>query len=100
MADPGKGPEGPEGPEGPARLPLFLDKTEAQRAENVFFATAPLRISGSGGPPPPPLPLSEGPNPPLYSHANKTHFHMKGFELSLVMKVTVFEIRHRKRREI
>ena len=23
----------------------------------------------------------------LYSHANKTHFHMKGFALSLVLKV-------------
>ena len=28
--DPGKGPEGPE-------PPLFLDQTEAQRAEKIFF---------------------------------------------------------------
>ena len=40
-----------------------------------------------------PPPLSEGLNPPLYSHANKTHFHMKGFALSLVLEVRVFGIR-------
>ena len=94
--------------------PLFLDHTEVRRAEifflaggqNFFFfetAPHPRHISGSGWPLPPPL--SEGLNPPLYSHANKTHFHMKGFALSLVMKVRVFRIRkwpivHRKRREI
>ena len=52
-----------------------------------------------------PHPLSEGLNPPLYFHANKTHFHMKSFALSLVLKVRMFGIRkwpimHRKRREI
>ena len=26
-----------------------------------------------------------------YSHANDTHFHNKGFALSLVVKVTVFK---------
>ena len=29
-----------------------------------------------------------------YSHANKTHFHKKGFALSLVLKVTVFGTRY------
>ena len=29
----------------------------------------------------------------FYSNANKTHFHMKGFALSLVLKVRVFETR-------
>ena len=28
--------------------------------------------------------LSEGLNPPLYFHANKTHFHMKSFAKSFV----------------
>ena len=32
MADPGEGPQG-------ARLPLFLDQTEAQRAEKKCFET-------------------------------------------------------------
>ena len=102
------------GPGGPPPPPLFLDHTEVRRAEmfflaggqNFFFfetAPHPRHISRSGWPLPPPL--SEGLNPPLYSHANKTHFHMKGFALSLVMKVRVFRIRkwpivHRKRREI
>ena len=68
-----------------------------------FFETAPLPYLRVWMTAPPPL--SEGLNPPLYSHANKTHFHMKGFALSLVMKVRVFRIRkwpivHRKRREI
>ena len=67
-----------------------------------FFWDRPPHISGSGWPLPP---LSEGLNPPLYFHANKTHFHMKSFALSLVLKVRVFGIRkwtimHRKRREI
>ena len=70
--------------------------------EIFFFETAPPHISGSGWPLPP---LSEGLNPPLYFHANKTHFHMKSFALSLVLKVRVFGIRkwpimHRKRQEI
>ena len=92
--------------------PLFLDQTEVRTAEiyyffggggrNFFFETAPPHISGSGWPLPP---LSEGLNPPLYFHANKTHFHMKSFALSLVLKVKVFgiwkwPIMHRKRREI
>ena len=29
----------------------------------------------------------------FYSHANKTHFHIKGFALSLVWKVRVFKTR-------
>ena len=43
---------------------LFLDQTEAQRAEKNFFETAPPPhfISGSGWPGPP---LSEGLDPPL-----------------------------------
>ena len=28
----------------------------------------------------------------LYSHANKTHFHKKGFALSLVLKVRVLKL--------
>ena len=28
----------------------------------------------------------------FYSHANKTHFHKKGFALSLVLKVRVLEL--------
>ena len=35
MVDPGEGPGGP----GP---PLFLDQTEAQRAENIFLETGPI----------------------------------------------------------
>ena len=99
------------GPGGPTP-PLFLDQTEVRTAEIFFFfgggrnfffeTTPPPHISGSGWPLPP---LSEGLNPPLYFHANKTHFHMKSFALSLVLKVRVFGIRkwpimHRKRREI
>ena len=38
--------------------PLFLDQTEARRAENKFWRPLPTR-------PPPPPPLSEGLNPPL-----------------------------------
>ena len=106
VADPGEGSGGPNPP------PLFLDQTEVRTAEifflgggrNFFFwdRPPPPDISGSGWPLPP---LSEGLNPPLYFHANKTHFHMKSFALSLVLKVRVFGIRkwpimHRKRREI
>ena len=56
-----------EGPGRPAPPPIFLDQTEAQRAKNFFFETAP----------PPPLcqglddrapPLSEGLDPPLCGH--------------------------------
>ena len=28
----------------------------------------------------------------FYSHANKTHFHKKGFPLGLILKVRVFEL--------
>ena len=68
----------------------------------MFLETAPLVSQGLDDRP---LPLSEGPNTPPYSHANKSHFHMKGFALSLVLRVTVFGIRkwptvHSKRREI
>ena len=38
-----------EGPGGPAHLPpLFLDHSEAQRAEKFFFETGHPFISGSG----------------------------------------------------
>ena len=43
------------GPKDPAPPPLFLDQTEAGRAEKKCFETAP-----------PPLPLSEGTDPPLW----------------------------------
>ena len=49
--------------------PLFLDQTEARRAEKNFWETTPL-ISGSGWPPPPPPPLSEALGPPLVSNIN------------------------------
>ena len=64
MADPGKVPGGA------ARPPLFLDQTEARRAEKDFFGDRP--------PHPPPLsqglddhpaPLSEGLDPPLTTPA-------------------------------
>ena len=43
--------------------PLFLDKTESQRAEKFFLGTAPpILISGSGWPPAPP---SQGLDPAL-----------------------------------
>ena len=91
------------GPGGPPPL-IFRPNGGAKGLIFLFFEAAPPPlISGSGWPLPPPL--SEGLNPPLYSHANKAHFHMKGFALSLVLKVRVFGIRkwpimHRKRREI
>ena len=48
--------------------PLFLDETEARRAEKFFVRLPPL-VSGSGWPPPPdplsPHPLSEGLDPSL-----------------------------------
>ena len=97
------------GPGGPTP-PLFLDQTEVRTAEiyfffggggrNFFFDTAPPpHISGSGWPLPP---LSEGLNPPLYFHANKTHFHMKSFAKSFVrvFGIQKWPIMHRKRREI
>ena len=45
------------GPKDPVPPPLFLDQTEAGRAEKKIFQPAP----------PPPLPLSEGMDPPLWS---------------------------------
>ena len=53
VADPG---------EGPTPLPLFLDQTEAQRAEIFFVLDPPPPIPGSGWPGPP---LSEGQDLPL-----------------------------------
>ena len=45
-------------------LPLFLDQTEARRAEKFFWRLGPSSISGSGlpapTPPPPPPILSQG----------------------------------------
>ena len=43
LVDPGEG----------ARPPLFLDQTEAWRAENIFLETAPLSSKGLDDPPPP-----------------------------------------------
>ena len=96
-----------------AQPPLIFRPNGGPNGRNFFFGGGgrnfflnppppPPHISGSGWPLPP---LSEGRNPPLYFHANKTHFHMKSFALSLVLKVRVFGIRkwpimHRKRREI
>ena len=53
-------------PGGPAP-PLFLDQTEARRAEELFFGDLlpPHLIYGSRWPPPPP-PLSQGLDPALY----------------------------------
>ena len=48
LVDPGEG----------ARPPLFLDQTEAWRAENIFLETAPLSSKGLEDPPPPPPPPS------------------------------------------
>ena len=57
-------------PEGRPPTPLFLDETEAQRAEKKFLETGP------SSPPPPPLskglddrphPISQGPDPALTS---------------------------------
>ena len=43
VVDPGEGPGG-----GGAWSPLFLDQTEAQRAEKTFSDTRPPLLSGSG----------------------------------------------------
>ena len=52
MADPGEGPGGPWLP------PLFLDQTEARRAEKNFFETeAPLLSQCLDAQPPPPPPF-------------------------------------------
>ena len=103
----GRGPGGPP-------PPLIFRPHGGPKGRNFFFGGGPKFFFFLKPPPTPAIsqglddrspPLSEGLNPPLYSHANKTHFHMKGFALSLVMKVRVFRIRkwpivHRKRREI
>ena len=57
--------------------PLFLDQTEARRAEKIYCdRPPPPLISGSGWSPPPPPPppphLSEGQNPPLQA-VHDTH---------------------------
>ena len=62
MADPGKGAEEPV-------PPLFLDQTEAQRAEKDFLRPLSL-ISGSEWPPPP---LSDGLDPPLYDNVSELY---------------------------
>ena len=64
MADPGKA-----GPKSPSPPPLFLDQTEAQRAEKDFLRPLSL-ISGSEWPPPP---LSAGPDPPLYDNVSELY---------------------------
>ena len=60
-----------------ARVPLlFLDQTEAQRAEKIFFSgDHPSLISGSGWPGAAPAPshLSEGLHLPLYNNIATTH---------------------------
>ena len=60
VADPGEGAEGPA-------PPLFLDQTEATRAEKNFWGvTAPPPLLSQGLDDPPPLHPSEGLDPPLY----------------------------------
>ena len=54
----GKGPGGPGSP-------LFLDQTEAQKAEKHFWDQDPLHQGLDDRPPPTPPPLSEGLDPPL-----------------------------------
>ena len=54
--------EGPGGARAPA---LFLDQTEARRAEKMFFETAPPPHFCQGLDDRPPSPLSEGLDPPL-----------------------------------
>ena len=55
------------GARGAQAPPLFLDQTEAQRAENFFFGHRPPPLSKGldDHPPPPPHPLSEGLDPTL-----------------------------------
>ena len=55
VADPGEGPGGPSLP-----LPLFLDQTEAQRAEKKCFGDRP-----QPPPPPPFISRSQGLDPVL-----------------------------------
>ena len=58
MADPGEGPRGPA-----PSSPLFLDQTEARRAENIFLETAPPALSKGLDDCPPAL--CQGPDPAL-----------------------------------
>ena len=62
MTDPGKG-------AGEPVPPLFLDQTEAQRAEKDFLRPLSL-ISGSELPPPP---LSAGLDTPLYDNVSELY---------------------------
>ena len=60
-----------------ARLTLFLDQTEARRAEILFFfKTGPPLSQGLDDRPPPPT-LSEGLDPLLDSNENGT-FYLQG----------------------
>ena len=61
VADPEEGPGG-------VRPPLFLDQTEARRAEKNLLDTAPPFSLGLDDQPPPPL--SEGLDPLLYVHTD------------------------------
>ena len=55
-----------------ALFPLFLDQTEAGRAEKIFFKTGPFFSQGLDDPHPPPPPrLSEGLDPPLLCRSKK-----------------------------
>ena len=88
-----------------ARPPPLIFRPNGGAKGLIFLFLRPPPLPFSQGLDDRPHPLSEGLNPPLYFHANKTHFHMKSFALSLVLKVRVFGIRkwpimHRKRREI
>ena len=53
-----------------ALFPLFLDQTEAGRAEKFFFKTGPFFSQGLDDPHPPPR-LSEGLDPPLQCLSKK-----------------------------
>ena len=53
-----------------ALFPLFLDQTEAGRAEIFFFKTGPFFSQGLDDPHPPPR-LSEGLDPPLQCRSKK-----------------------------
>ena len=61
VADPGEGPQKAHPP------PLFLDQTEAWRANKNFFGNRASHLSI----PPPTPPLSEGMDPALETNSNK-----------------------------
>ena len=75
---------GPGGGGGGRAPHIFLDQTEAQRAEKIFFQTGPPHfISGSGWPGPP---LSPGLDPPLtdtivFSKINKPPSSQMGLKI-------------------